>query len=143
MAIAETSHLRHVGDVKSISDLKNTIASCFQTDHVFYFGFFKQCSDACLKILNTHTKIRSILVTNDKKKRIDSNVYFVKISSKEMVYEEETEEALIRFVYDIQKDELFLNKTHVYNPQTKQRFMKKIQNVGNDLNTNQAFVFDA
>lgn len=143
MPIAQTSHLRHVGDVKSISDLKNTIAACFQTKHVFYFGFFKHCSDACLAILNTHPNIRSILVTNDKKKRIDSNVYFVKISSTQLVYEEETEEALIRFVYDIQKDELFLNKSHVYNPQTKQRFMKKIQNVGADLNTNQAFVFDA
>lgn len=143
LAISEVSHLRHIGNVKSLTGSRESILNCFQINSVFYFGFFKQISDAFSSFFKHYPNVKSVCITNDKKSRFDTNVYFVKISNTEIVYEEETDSKLLRFVYNAEKDDIFVNKSVVYNPQTKQQFMKKLQSIGDDLATNQAFVFEA
>jgi hypothetical protein len=140
---SQTSHLRHIGNVKPLSAERSDIGLLFHSNSVLYFGFFKQISTNFLSFFKRQEKIRSIYITNDKKSRLDSNIYFVKISSKELIYEEESESKLLRFVYQFEKDDVLINNSVVYNPQTKQKLMNKLQGVGQDIQNNQAFIFES
>ena len=140
---SQTAHLRHIGNVKPLSAERSDIGSFLQSKSVFYFGFFKHVATNFLSFFKRQEKIRSIYITNDKKARLGSNIYFVKVSPKELVYEEESDNKLLRFVYLFEEDDIIMNHSSVYNPQTKQKLMKKLQGVGDDIQCNQAFIFES
>jgi len=140
---SQSAHLRHVGDVKPLSASRSEISVFFNSPTFFYFSFFKQLANQFTEFFKKQPKIRSIFITNDKKARLGSNIYFVRITAKELVYEEETDNKLVRFVYLFEQDDILINQSVVYNPQTKQKLMKKLQAVGDDIQLNQVFIFES
>lgn len=142
-ATTQTAHLRHIGDVKPLSTSRDDINIFIQHPTFLYFGFFKHISDHFITFFKNNSKVHSICITNDKKARSDRNIYFLKVSPKELIYEEEEDNKLLRFVYLLEEDEIKINQSIVYNPQTKQKLMRKLQMVGEDIQSNQAFVFES
>lgn len=137
------AYLRHVDEVKPLSSEKKEINIFSDTDSIFAFKYFKKLSRHFKQFFESKPGVQVIYITNDKKERDGRNIYFVAITKKDLVYEEEQEKKLLRLMYLFDFDEIKTNQGIVYSVQAKQKFKQKLKQIGKDIQNKHAYVFEA
>ena len=113
------------------------------TDSIFASKYFKQLARHFKTFFQSKPSVKVIYVTNDKKDREGRNVYFMAITEKDFIYEEEQEKKLLRLMYLFGFDEIKTNQGVMYSIQAKQKFKQKLKQVGKDIQNKHAYVFEA
>jgi len=137
------AYLRHIDEVKPLSGEKKDINIFSDTDSIFASNYFKKLGRHFKTFFEAKPSVQVIYITNEKKDREGRNIYFMAITKKELIYEEEQDKKLLRLMYLFEFDEIKTNQGVVYSVQAKQKFKKKLKQIGRDIQNKHAYVFEA